>query len=379
MRSSKSMWNLMQHYIRSFFFYLVLAGSLFSIFFALRLSSAQQMGSIASKHVLMQMPSERESLGRELIADFERCYEFVNKATNGSLPPKILINVNGDLSDSSCSWRDSSILVGMNQPGTDVKALFFHNTTREIARMGLLGLSEGVQREDTEFLFEGMIEILTHEFDHTSRRLEAAWTIARYLDEMKMLGLATQRSWSVFSGGKRSLRNASPGITFLLTFRELQGRERPMKLFEALKKNSLMTSLSIAFKAPAVELEATWLKKVREYPINEREEITTVAEEVPQLVQTSFMQGISGTAANLQIFLDDRAGNLLPSGVFVKDERTGLVLQAKATSEKETQLFQVEIPNEGKNQPGKYQYQIIAIDESGNLKRWIRSYTLANR
>jgi hypothetical protein len=377
MHSSKSMWNLTERMVRSFFFYAVLAGSLCAGFVTLRVSSAQQMGGIASKHVLIQMPSERESLGRELIADFERCYEFINRATNGSLPQKILINVNWELSDSRCNWRDASILIGMNQPETDKRALLFHSTTREIARLGLFGISQGIQREDTEFLYEGMIEILAHEFDHTSRHLEAAWAFARLLDEMKMLGFATQRSWSVFSGDKRSLRNAAPGITFLAVFRELQGRERPMKLFEALKKNSLMTSLSLAFKAPAAELETIWLKKVREYSINEINEITTVAEEAPQLIQTSFVPGKSGKALQLHIFLEDRAGNLLPNGVFVKDERTGLLVQTQTSSEKDARFLTAAIPVAENCPPGKYQYQITAIDESGNLRRWTRSYTIS--
>ena len=110
-----------------------------------------------------------------------------------------------------------------------------------------------------------MIEILTHEFDHSARSLEAAWTYLAILDQMQMLGLNAQRSWSVFSAGKRFHRSAAPGVTFLTTFRELQGRERPIKLFEALKKASLTESLAMTFKAPAAELENIWLKRVREY------------------------------------------------------------------------------------------------------------------
>jgi len=78
------------------------------------------------------------------------------------------------------------------------------------------------------------------------------------------------------SAGSDSSKRGS-GVTFLTTFRELQGRDRPIKLFEALKKASLTASLATAFRAPAAELENIWLKRVREY--HEAEEITIVAED----------------------------------------------------------------------------------------------------
>ena len=234
----------------------------------------------------MRMPAARESLGRDTIGEIEQCYTFMNRAIGESLPRKILIDVHWDQPDSGCNQRDTSITIGMNNPDkiVDLNTLLLHKIGREIARLGLLELSGWAQREDTEFLFEGMIEILIHEFDHSSRCLESAWTYSRILDQMQMLGFNAQRSWSVFSAGKRFHRSAAPGITFLTTFRELQGRERPIKLFEALKKTSLTASLAMAFKAPAAELENIWLKRVREYP--EADEITIAAEDAPQLLQT---------------------------------------------------------------------------------------------
>ena len=138
--------------------------------------------------------------------DVERCYNFVKRATGGSLPRKIYITVDWNRSQNSCNWRNANILLGMNQSTGDLKEFLYYSAAREIARMGLQELSQGAQREDTMFLFEGMIEIMVREFTRTSRRLEAAWTISKYLDEMQMLSLATQRSWSKFSGGILSLR-----------------------------------------------------------------------------------------------------------------------------------------------------------------------------
>jgi hypothetical protein len=221
-----------------------------------------------------------------------------------------------------------------------------------------------------------MSEILEHEFEHSSRSLEAAWAISRFLDEMQMLGLSTQRSWSAFSSGKRCLRNAAPGITFLTTFRELQDRERPMKLFETLGKMSLTRSLEKTFKAPIAELEKTWLKRVREYRIPD--EITVAEEEAPQLLQTASIPetGQSGTRVQIRLFFQDLIGNLLPEGVFVRDERTHRVLQAQAAPEKNAGFFMVRIPLDGDCPPGKYEFQITAIDESGNLRRWSGSYSV---
>jgi hypothetical protein len=324
----------------------------------------------------MLMPLERESLGRELIGDIERCYGFMDRATDGSLPRKIYITVDWEQPNSTCNRRNSSILVGMRRPIGDLKEFFLYSVAREMARMGLLELSDGAQREDTEFLFEGMIEILVHEYNRTSRRLEAAWVFSKYLDEMQMLGFATQRSWSEFSGGIHCLRNTAPGITFLTTFRLLQGREQPMKLFKALRKRSLTESLQETFKAPVTELESTWLKKVREYKM--ADEITTVAEEAPQLHQAKSVPdtGKPGAGIQLRLSIEDSGGDLLPNGVFVRDERTGRLLQVQTASEEGVGFLAATIPIEANCPPGQYGYQITAIDEAGNVRRWNGSYAV---
>ena len=228
-----------------------LIGSLFSLSFASGNIFAQLIETIGSEHVLLRMPAERSSIGRDLVSELERCYVFMNRSTSQSLPRKISIFVTWDQADSSCNRQNAAITVGMSQPAASAnpRGFLLHSAAKEIARLGLLELSGGAQREDTEFLFEGMAEILVHEHDHSSRSLEVAWTISRYLDDMKKLGIATQRSWSQFSSGKRCLRSAAPGITLLTTFREMQGRDTPLKLFEALRKNSLTASLAAAFKS----------------------------------------------------------------------------------------------------------------------------------
>jgi hypothetical protein len=348
--------------------------------FAPQAFSTPQTGSIGSEHIVLFMPSERGSLGRELITEIEHCYEFMNGATNSSLPRKVLIDVDWDKPDNSCNWQKGRILIGMNRSGaeSEAKSFLFHGVAREMARLGLLELSQGAQREDTEFLFEGMIEILAHEFDHSSRSLEAAWAISKYLDELKLLGFAVQRSWSSFSEGEHCLRNASPGITFLATFRELQGRDRSIKLFESLKKNSLFISLSEAFRAPISEVENIWLKKVREYRIGD--DITTNAGTAPRLLKTVFVPDAAkpGTSIQIRLFIEDRAGNLASRNVFVRDGRTGRLLQAQAAAEKEGRYFLATLPIDANCPAGRFPYEVTAIDESGNLRRWKGNYEVTS-
>jgi hypothetical protein len=327
------------------------------------------------------MPAEWGSLGRDLASEMERCYTFMDRSTGQKLPRKILVIAGWDQMETSCNWQNAVITVGMNQPAaiSDPRAFLLRAAGREMARLGLLETSGGAQREDTEFLFEGMIEILVHEYDHTSRSLEGAWVISRYLDEMKQLGIASQRSWTNFSSGKRCFRTAAPGITLLTTYRELLGREAPLRLFEALKKNSLVASLNLAFRVPAAEVENTWLKKVREY--RDVDEITIKAEEAPQLLQTTLDPGAAkpGATISMQLFLKDRYNNLLPEGVFVRDERSGKVLQGETVSEKGVNYLLLKIPVEPNCPPGEYKYQVTAIDEAGNLRRWVGLYKVVEQ
>ena len=51
----------------------------------------------------------RESMGRDAIGEIEQCYIFMNRATNESLPRKILIDVDWDQPDSGCNKRDAAL------------------------------------------------------------------------------------------------------------------------------------------------------------------------------------------------------------------------------------------------------------------------------
>jgi hypothetical protein len=347
-------------------------------FFSPETCSTQMIDSIGSEHVRLRLPAERESLGRDLAAEIERCYVYMNRTIGGSLPRKILIFASVDEADSSCNRENAMITLGLNHPAAsvDLKRFLLHNAGKEMARLGLLELSGGAQREDTEFLFEGMAEILVREYEHSSRSLDGAWVICKYLDEMKLLGLTTQRSWTKFSAGNRCFRSAAPGITLLMTYREPQGKDVFLKLFETLKKKSLTASLTAAFKAPPAEIESTWLKKVREY--QPADEITITADEVPELSQTMLLPGSAkpGSSIEMQFIFRDRNNNLLPEGIFVKDERTGRLLQPRRR--KELGYFVLQLPIEADSIPGDYKYQVAAIDESGNLRRWTGSYKVSD-
>lgn len=339
-----------------------------------------QTESIGSEHLLLRMPSDRSVMGRDLAAELERCYLFMNRSTANSLPRKVIISPSWERPDHLCDRQNSHIVIGMqNQPASiSPRDFMLHAAAKELARLGLLELSAGARREDTEFLFEGMSEILVHEYEHSSKALEAAWTISKFLDDMKLLGMASQRSWTQFSFGKRCFRNAAPGITLLTTYRELLGRDAPIKLFEALKKNSLTASLSAAFRAPVAEIESTWLQRVREYA--SPEEITIAADEVPQLLQTALIPGNAkpGASVEVQLYFKSSKGVLLQEGLFFRDHRTGRVMQPQLSAEKSTPytLFKLQVDSDCP--PGSYKFQVTAIDESGNLRSWPGTYKVSD-
>ena len=137
----------------------------------------------------------------------------MNRSIGGALPRRVTVTLDWGAAENRCNRRAGHITIGLGRPGAAAggKDGIFHAIARDMARLGLLNISEGAAREDTEFLFEGMIEILVHEFDLSSRSLESAWAIAKLLDAGEGLGLARQRSWTDFSGGVRNHRNAAPG------------------------------------------------------------------------------------------------------------------------------------------------------------------------
>ncbi|MEJ2110104.1 MAG: hypothetical protein P8Z37_09370, partial [Acidobacteriota bacterium] len=310
-----------------------------------------------------------------VISDLEQFYQFLGRAIDTKLPRRIMLLVEWDARESRTNYRDSNIIVGMNQPRAfSSQSFLLEESMREIARFGLFELSQGASRPDYEFLYEGMMEILVNEFRHTSRSLESAWAISKFLDSMGQLGFDFQRSWPEFSQNRRSFRNAAPGITFLMTFRELKGRESPNKFFETLRRANLSRSLQDAFDQDISDLEKIWLEAVREHRIPNENIIS--GEEAPQLLETILSpESVSaGEMLNLKFLFQLDAGVLLPDGVFVRDERTGKIY----ASEKDDKYISCTIPVEVGAESGPYRYLVTAIDESGNLRRWQGNYTVGD-
>lgn len=335
---------------------------------------------IVSKHVRVRVPIERQWLGRDTIADLERCWRFMNAATGESLPRRILVVIDWNSTATTTNYQESSVSVGMSQSAAaaDMKNYLLHRAAAEMARLGLYELSRGAAvREDSEFLVEGMAETLVHEYERSSRSLSSAWVICHLLDRMKLLGLSVQTSWTTFSGGRRDLRAASPGITFLATCRELHGREKVLKLFESLRKGNLQQSLAAAFKTDATVLEEEWLKRVRNYRTGDDVTVTS-EDDAPQLLKavTEPAAGKVGTSLQLRLFVKDGTNDLYPQGVFLQDEASGQVLQAQLASEKGVKYISVALPLEAGRQPGQYNYHVTAVDESGNVRNWRGNYTV---
>jgi len=349
--------------------------------FAQGVAFAQQMRSMTSKRVTLQFPVEREMLGREVLAEAERCYEYMNRATNGGLPRNITVALDWNASENAWNIRTGRVTIGMNQPeaAADARKYLRHDLPFGIARLGLLNLSQGAQREDTEFLFEGMAEILAHEYNHSTRSLDAAWATAKLLDETGRLGFSQQRVWSEFTGGKRNHRNAAPGITFLLTQREID-RGRLIRFFEALRKNSLLNALNLAFRAPAAELEAAWLKKVRAYEIPEEISVPNSAAPVISGITQAANPAPAGQPVRLNLAITDPDGDIFPENIFIRDLRSGKTIQAQdAVSEDEAHeisAYFAIISVESDCPAGEYPVQVIVIDDAGNLRKGSGTYSV---
>ncbi len=335
---------------------------------------------IRSEHVQLRVPFEREWLGSDSIMDLERIWRFMNSATGGDLPRRVLVIIDWEGTETRTSFEDGSISVGMGLPAaaSDNKAFLLHSSAREMARLGLYLLSRGAaDREENRFLMEGMAEILVHEYDRNIRSLGGAWIISQLLDRMNLLGVAQQSAWTTFSGGRHDLRASSPGITFLMTCRELRSRERLLKLFEALRKGTLRESLAAAMRITTPEVEEEWLRRVRNY---RSEDVTVTSEaDAPRLMQAVPVPEAVKAGASLQVrlFIKDAANDLAASGVFLQDEASGRVLQAQPASERSVSYLAVSIPIEEVRQGGAYGYRVTAVDESGNVRNWKGSYQVA--
>jgi hypothetical protein len=343
----------------------------------------QTTGRIVSKHVLLRIPLEREWLGRETITDLETCYIFMDKTTGGSLPAKVLVNISWNEPASEIHPGEATITIGMNNPAAaaDSRRYLLHQAAKEMARLGLLELSkEGAGRAESRFILEGMAEILACEYGHSSRNLNAAWVRCYLMNGMEPLSLSKLASWDRFSDGRQDQRAAAPGITFLLTCREMSGRKSLLKLFQSMSQKDLPESLAAAFKSTAAELESAWLEKIRAHRVAE-DSTATSDEDAPNLERTVLdpATGVPGQELQIRVTIRDRSGDLSPHAVFLEERESGRVLSAQNPPEAGGRYlgFRFAIPQDRK--PGSYDYRVIAVDEAGNARIWPGAYPVVSR
>jgi hypothetical protein len=328
---------------------------------------------IVSEHVRLSLPTEREWLASDVVMDLERCWRYTNSATGDKLPRKIVVDLNWDTSGTKATpggW----IQIGMKTPAADfdMRSYLLRTAAREIARLGLLNLTRGTAvREESEFLVEGMSEIIAREYFRSTRGLAGAWVHAQMLDRMGQLGLTALASWSGFSGGRHDLREASPGITFVQTCRELYGRERTMKVFEALQRGTLTAAIIETFRITPAALETAWLKKVRAATISESIP-SSPDEEPPRLERAACVAGSDASGPKLQLRLFVRKGPnaLLPQSIYLPENASGRVLEGRLPAERNAGYFLIDMPIEAAKLPGPFNYRVIAVDEAGGISIW---------
>ena len=339
---------------------------------------AQALDRIVSEHVRIRVPAEQEWLGRDVIVDLERCYLFVHRLTGKSLPRWVLVTVNWSEGETRLDRENAQITLGMRGAAADSRAYLMHHAAREMGRLALLVLSEGnAGLVENRFLLEGMAEIIAHEFEGSSRGLGAAWARCHLLDRMQPLSFEALASWDRFSAGRQDLASASPGITLLLTGRSLRGRERLLRLFEAMRNKSPTESLAEAFKLPASALQKMWLERVRGY--RPEEKLTVASEEAAPALDRVAVEpdaAKAGTTLRIRAFIRDRSNDLAPEGVFLEDRPSQRVVQAATAIEAAAKHFVFELPLERERKPGLYEFLVTAIDEAGNLRTWPGSYAV---
>jgi hypothetical protein len=334
--------------------------------------------NIVSEHVRLRLPVEREWIGRDVIPDLERCWQFIERAIAGKLPRRVLVLADWNKPDGDTQLRDGDILIGMNDvaAAANAKEYLLHRAAREMARAALLVLSQdGADREDARFLLQGMAEIYAHEFRGSARGLGSAWTLTHFLDRVVPLELQRLTSWAGFAQGRSELCAAAPGITFLLACRQQYGRESLLKLFEAMRKDKAMDALSRTFRTSAANLQAAWLKKARSYNATQNVTVTTDAD-APVLKEAAPAAG-PGRAAGamrLRIVVEDASANVHPCGLFVTDLATGKVVQARSDGGADGRNFLVEWAIPGDTAPGKHAIRITAVDDAGNVRSWNGEY-----
>ncbi|MFH1574013.1 MAG: hypothetical protein ABIG68_08510 [Acidobacteriota bacterium] len=343
------------------------------------LQPRQTSDNIVSEHVRFRLPVEREWIGRDTIADMERCWQFTDRALDGKLPRRVLIVVSWGQGRGWTRAAESTIFVGMDDPAavSDPKAYLAHQAAREMARLGLLELSGGgAAREENQWLIEGMAEIMAREFRGRARAFDAAWVYSSLLDRMGRLSLESLGSWKAFSGGRRDFYAAAPGATFLLTCRQAHGREGLVKLFEALRKQDAAAAMSSAFRRPAAALEQIWLRKVRE---NEAARDVTVTSDAdsPALVVPPATEVRPGAGLRIRLFIEDGGANLGARGVFLADLQSARVFSVRDETFEGRRVFVADLPQDSGAAAGKTSLRVTALDESGNVRHWEHQVAIA--
>ena len=343
----------------------------------------QSSGRVVSKHVLLRIPPEREWLGHETITELEACYLFIDKTTGGSMPARVLVSISWDESLSGIRPDEAAITIGMNDPSAaaDSRRYLLHHALKEMARFGLMELSKGgAGRAESRFLLEGMAEVLACEYEHSSRSLNAAWARCHFMNGIEPLSLSALAAWDRFSDGRQDQRAAAPGITFLLTCREMSNRERLIKLFEAMSRKALPESLAEAFKSSAAALESTWLEKIRAYHVAEDSTVTS-DEDAPKLERTVLdpEAGVPGEELLIRVAIRDRSSDLFPHTVFLEERESGRVLSAQNPPEAGAKYVHFRVPIPQDRKPGRYDYRLVAVDETGNVRIWPGAYPVASK
>jgi hypothetical protein len=338
-------------------------------------SAWAQAGRIVSEHVLVRVPVEREWVAREAIVELERRWRYINRMTGESLPRQVEITADWSASGTRSDAAEARIAVGMASAaaGRSPKTVLLHDATRELALLGLAELSRGATRRvELRFLADGMAEILVHEADHTARALGSAWPLARMLDRMRPLSLAALAAGEGRSPGVGDLRAAAPAITLLLACFERHGRDRTLKLFDALRKGSLDGAAMSALRTRAAALEEFWLAKVRAAAAAAEVTVTS-GDDAPVLKPPPAGRVHPGAPLRLRIGFEDQAEDLAANSMFALDETSNRVVQGEPDGARSVRF---ELPIEAGRRPGVYQYRVLAVDDAGNARSLAGSYTV---
>lgn len=341
---------------------------------------AQFVENIVSDHVRIRVPVEREWIGRDIIPDLERCWQFIDRAIAGKLPRRVLVV--GDWSRPA-SWthlQEATVFIGVDEPAaaSSLRDFLLHCAAREMARMALLELSGGeAGRGGSRALLDGMCEIYAYEFRGSARGLGSAWTLTHLMDRAAELGLARLVSSEREPGASAGICATAPGMTFLLACRQMYGRESLIKLFDAMRKEATLAALSRAFRSTPAQLESGWLQRVREY--DSTPDVTvTIDADAPLLKQMTLTPAAArpGSTVRVRLEVEDASSNLQACGIFVEDSTANRVVQVREGSGAEQGSFVADLPVEAGAAPGKRAVRVTAVDLAGNVRNWSGEYSV---